>query len=488
MSYNELLARKNRALAVTLLICILLRSIANAFFIEWVKVIPMAVGGIVLTAILLLISKWLHPVIQAYLMVALMSGISIMLMIVFPCTTNYLMFFLAIFFVVIYEDIRPIIIQCVISAICMYIFYRKYAEELANTWSADAMAMCIVYIISGMIVYISLCRFTRQQFTELQKTSLEAKEKSDKANHLLGKIGKSVDILGSTSDKFSDSITVTNEIASQLGSASEDVARRTAEEVERTEDIKAQVRSSVDQLQAIADASHEMKQVSLENADRVRQGGERVENLSEQMMELNARMDAVGSSVGSLADKTNQIVQILGTLNEITSQTNLLSLNASIEAARAGEAGRGFAVVADEIRNLSLNSANFTAQIHEIVEGIAEQTRAVQNELEAGQNAVNICTEHANMVQGFFGDIRENTDRMTAQADSIGNSSSEANSLMQQTMENVNNITANIESTSAAMEEISSSIEDLNGSISKVVDGYQDINEITTDLKGSDTD
>ena len=45
MSYNELLARKNRALAVTLLICILLRSIANAFFIEWVKVIPMAVGG-----------------------------------------------------------------------------------------------------------------------------------------------------------------------------------------------------------------------------------------------------------------------------------------------------------------------------------------------------------------------------------------------------------------------------------------------------------
>ena len=231
-----------------------------------------------------------------------------------------------------------------------------------------------------------------------------------------------------------------------------------------------------------------MKQVSLENADRVRQGGERVENLSEQMMELNARMDAVGSSVGSLADKTNQIVQILGTLNEITSQTNLLSLNASIEAARAGEAGRGFAVVADEIRNLSLNSANFTAQIHEIVEGIAEQTRAVQNELEAGQNAVNICTEHANMVQGFFGDIRENTDRMTAQADSIGNSSNEANSLMQQTMENVNNITANIESTSAAMEEISSSIADLNGSISKVVDGYQDINEITTDLKGSDTD
>lgn len=61
-------------------------------------------------------------------------------MLAFPCTTNYLMFFLATFFVVIYEDIRPIIMQTVICAAAMAVFYVRYADRLAETWTADAMA------------------------------------------------------------------------------------------------------------------------------------------------------------------------------------------------------------------------------------------------------------------------------------------------------------------------------------------------------------
>ena len=61
-------------------------------------------------------------------------------MLAFPCTTNYLMFFLDIFFVVIYEDIRPIIMQTVICAAAMAVFYVRYADRLAETWTADAMA------------------------------------------------------------------------------------------------------------------------------------------------------------------------------------------------------------------------------------------------------------------------------------------------------------------------------------------------------------
>lgn len=61
-------------------------------------------------------------------------------MLAFPCTTNYLMFFQAIFFVVIYEDIRPIIMQTVICAAAMAVFYVRYADRLAETWTADAMA------------------------------------------------------------------------------------------------------------------------------------------------------------------------------------------------------------------------------------------------------------------------------------------------------------------------------------------------------------
>ena len=136
MDYNDVIRNKNRILAITLLICIVLRCIVNTFFTGIVQVIPMGIGGLIFTALLLLLNKKVHPV--------LMSAISIILMIAFPCTTNYLMFFLSIFFVVIYEDIRPIIMQSAISAAAMVYFYFRYTQELRDSWSTDAMAMCVV--------------------------------------------------------------------------------------------------------------------------------------------------------------------------------------------------------------------------------------------------------------------------------------------------------------------------------------------------------
>ena len=133
MDYNDVIRNKNRILAITLLICIVLRCIVNTFFTGIVQVIPMGIGGLIFTALLLLLNKKVHPVVMMYAMVVLMSAISIILMIAFPCTTNYLMFFLSIFFVVIYEDIRPIIMQSAISAAAMVYFYFRYTQELRDS-------------------------------------------------------------------------------------------------------------------------------------------------------------------------------------------------------------------------------------------------------------------------------------------------------------------------------------------------------------------
>lgn len=482
MDYNELIRKKNRILSITLLICIVLRCIVNAYFTGIAQVLPMGIGGLVFTGLLLLLSNKVHPVVMMYAMVVLMSGISIALMMAFPCTTNFLMFFLAIFFVVIYEDIRPIILQSAVSAVCMVVFYFMYTQKLAESWSTDAMAMCVVYVISGMLVFISLCRLTQEQFAQLQETTKESDHARKKAEKLLVEISKSVGVLDTTSGKLSDNINLTGEISNQIADATEDIARRTVSEVGDIEQIKEMVQSGVSQIKEVADSSTQMASASNETNSQVQEGGRLVSDLSSQMDQLTQRMDSVAAAIQTLSEENESIIDILATLDQITSQTNLLSLNASIEAARAGEHGKGFAVVATEIRQLSDDSAKFTEQIHAILKGVADQTEQVQGEILQGQKSVESCTKNAQDVNYSFQEIAENTSQVLQQATRIEHQAQALESLMNQTLENVNSINENVESTSAAMEEISSSITDLHGNIDSVVEGYQDINEITESL------
>lgn len=482
MDYNEVIRNKNKILAGTLLICIILRCVVNAFFLDIGQVLPMGIGGLVFTLILFFMAQKIHPVVMMYLMVALMSMISIVLMIAFPCTTNYLMFFLAIFFVVIYEDIRPIVLQSFISSVCMIVFYFKYADKLVETWSTDAMAMCVVYIVSGMLVYISLCRMTKMQFAQLQKIHKRSEKERKKAEQLLGEISKSVGILDKTSGKINENITVTGQISDQIADATEDIARKTATEVNDIEGIKHMVQTGVEQIQNVAGSSTKMAEASNNTNAQVQAGGKLVNDLSSQMQMLNERMDSVAASIASLSEENARISDILATLDQITSQTNLLSLNASIEAARAGEHGKGFAVVATEIRQLSDDSAKFTEQIHSILQGIEDQTHQVQSQILMGQKSVETCTVNAQEVNQSFQEIAENTSQVLARATQVERQAQELETLMNSTLENVNNINDTAEATSAAMEEITSSILDLHGNIGSVVEGYQDINEITISL------
>ena len=482
MTYEEVIRNKNRILAVVLLISIVLRCVVNAFFVGIAQIIPMGIGGFIFTMLLLLAANKVKPVPMMYATVVLMSLICIALMFAFPCTTNYLMFFLAIFFVVIYEDIRPIVMQAAISSVCMVVFYYMYTDKLAESWSSDAMAMCVVYIISGMLVFIALCRLTKAQFEDLQKSHKASESERKKAENLLGHISKSVGVLDQTSGKINQSITLTGEISDQIADATEDIAKKAADEVNDIEEIKTMVQSGVEQIQHIAKRSTQMADASNETNTQVLEGGKMVQDLSGHMEQLNARMEVVAKSIAGLSEENARIIEILATLDQITSQTNLLSLNASIEAARAGEHGKGFAVVATEIRQLSDDSAKFTEEIHGILQGIENQTNQVQEEILEGQKSVVACTENAREVNGSFQTISENTSQVLERATRIERHAKELNDLMDKTLENVNNINDAVEATSAAMEEISSSIHDLHGNIGSVVEGYQDLNDITNDL------
>ncbi|MDQ2679704.1 MAG: methyl-accepting chemotaxis protein [Candidatus Eremiobacteraeota bacterium] len=127
----------------------------------------------------------------------------------------------------------------------------------------------------------------------------------------------------------------------------------------------------------VAGNADRVRTESTQTDQQVRAGRNEVLALSAGMSNISETVADVVSEMKSLDSASRQIGEILGLIEEIADQTNLLALNAAIEAARAGEHGRGFAVVADEVRKLAENSASSTKQIGRLVSDIQKRTTAV---------------------------------------------------------------------------------------------------------------
>ena len=484
MNHAEMIRNKNKILVVALAASIILRCVVNAILLDVASIILPGVAGIVIVGIMAVLAwKLKNPIIVEYLMVGVFSLLSIMCMVMFPCTTNMMMLFLCMFMVVIYEDIIPIVLQCLISAVCFCIFFFKYQDNLQNSWSIDAMVMCIVYLVSGMFVFSAMSFLSHKSFEKMTRVNSDRNEAKAKAEGLLGEIGKSVGVLGNTSDKIHESVNITDEITKQIAQAVDDIAQRASDEVDAAVEIKNSVGEGVEQIANIAEASSQMTVSSEQTSATVRESGKQVATLRGQIENLNSKMGEITNSITNLSNQNEHIIEILGTLDNITSQTNLLSLNASIEAARAGEQGKGFAVVATEIRNLSESSKQFTEQIHTILDGVHELTETVKSDIVQGQDSLLECNSFMSEVEETFGVIAENTESVLGQSKLIEERSEQLGVLMHHTLEQSNAISDSVNSTSAAMEEISSSINELYGNIDSVVSGYNDINSITTSLK-----
>ena len=161
-----------------------------------------------------------------------------------------------------------------------------------------------------------------------------------------------------------------------------------------------------------------------------------------------AQMKAMVDAMARINDTSKKIENIISEIEDIASQTNLLSLNASIEAARAGEAGRGFAVVADQIRQLAEQSTKSAVDTRELIEGSLQEIN------EGNKAAENAAASIETVVEGI--------EKIAEASRNISVVSKDQATAMDQAEQGVNQISEVVQANSATAQESSATSEELS--------------------------
>lgn len=221
--------------------------------------------------------------------------------------------------------------------------------------------------------------------------------------------------------------------AGQMAESAQGLAEGATEQAGAVEELTATVESVADTAEASAnDAKGTSEQIN-SSAQKAEISKQEMEKLKEAMKRIDAT--------------SQEIVNIIASIEDIASQTNLLSLNASIEAARAGEAGKGFAVVADQIGKLASDSAQSAANTRELI-------IKTLDEIKVGNDITSIAAD-------AFADIINEIAESAKQAEDISNKSMQQLESLRQVSQGIEEISGVIQNNSAAAEESSATSEEL---------------------------
>ncbi|KAA0895143.1 methyl-accepting chemotaxis protein [Oryzomonas rubra] len=214
-----------------------------------------------------------------------------------------------------------------------------------------------------------------------------------------------------------------NKAAGDLRRTSEGMAAGAEQAVGQSASVVNAVEDLTSVSSDIARNCQLMSSKATETKESTRDGEQTIDAMSRMMTEIGSLVSDTTRAVESLGNNSHQIGEIVGTIEDIADQTNLLALNAAIEAARAGEQGRGFAVVADEVRSLAVRTTTATQEIQKIiavlqndvknvVDSMGQSSRSVKN----GEQGVQLSSQ---AISGIKSHIEVLTDSVAQIATAI---------------------------------------------------------------------
>lgn len=258
---------------------------------------------------------------------------------------------------------------------------------------------------------------------------------------VLNELDTMVNKVSETMHGIQDSSAQVSAGSNQLAVSAQDIAEGATNQAAAVEKLVSTVEEVTTQVQ------ENTKSTDIVH-DKAKQVGVEAANSQKKMDELVAAMKKINAT-------TQNIEKIIADIENIASQTNLLSLNASIEAARAGEAGRGFAVVADQIRQLAEESANSAVESKKLIEESLNEVEVGNKVTKETNDAMQEVMTQLDQIIQEVANIRAASDRQATSVDNIRKGVEDINDVIQSN-------SAAAEETSATSEELSASATTLN--------------------------
>ncbi|MFC0312509.1 methyl-accepting chemotaxis protein [Chromohalobacter canadensis] len=331
------------------------------------------------------------------------------------------------------------------------------ATEAAETqhemlmWQAGVFIFgMVVLVVLGIITVRSTLRPVREALDfslQIAAGNLGASLKEGKQDEI-GRLTRALDTmrrsLGNIVKEVNENVGVVTPATRNIAEGNEDLSSRTEQQAASL----AQTASSMEEMTAT------VKQ----NADNARQASQLSSTASETVRQSGEVMGQVVSTMGRIRDSSREMSDIIGMIDSIAFQTNILALNASVEAARAGEQGRGFAVVAGEVRNLASRSAQASKEIRALIDNSTQEVEGGTDLVRKAEGSIEEVVNSVTRVNDIMNEITAASDEQSSGIEQINQAITQMDDVTQQNAHRV-------QQTASVAADLESSVTELSRSV-----------------------